>query len=101
MLGMMIRRTASAVVAAFFFIFGNLLLSGYLKDSSSAILHAVSEHSLMTQILKFSGMYVENSQQILLSGTGDYMRALWIPAVWIVLCLSAALISLEKMDIHI
>lgn len=101
MLGMLIRITASAVVAAFFFIFGNFLLAGYLKDSSSAILRTVSGHSLMTLILKFSGMYVEHSQRIVLSGAADYRRALWIPAVWIVLCLSAALVSLEKKDIHI
>ncbi|MEK3762442.1 hypothetical protein MKZ07_29065 [Paenibacillus sp. FSL P4-0338] len=101
MLGMLIRKPASAVVAAFFFIFGNLLLSGYLKDASSAVLRAVSEHSLMTQILKFSRIYVENSQLILLSGTGDYIRALWIPAAWILLSLTITLTVLEKRDIQI
>lgn len=101
MLGLLIRKTASAVVAAFFFIFGNFLLTGYLQDSSSAVLQAVSRYSLMTQILKFSGMYVEHSQRVLLSGTGEYVRAVVIPLVWIVICLSAAQLVLEKKDIAI
>ncbi|MEK5235142.1 hypothetical protein NST99_05515 [Paenibacillus sp. FSL L8-0470] len=101
MLGVLIRKAASAVVATFFFIFGNFLLTGYLKDSSSAFLKWVSDHSLMTQIMKFSGMYVADSEQILLSGAGDYIQAVLIPVIVILVCLPVALISLEKQDIHI
>ncbi|QUL55970.1 ABC transporter permease [Paenibacillus tritici] len=101
MLGMLIRKPASAVVAAFFFIFGNLLLSGYLKDSSSAVLRVISEYSLMTQILKFSGIYVAQARLVLLSDAGDYIRAVLIPVIWIAVCLSAALLALENKDIHI
>ncbi|MNC66410.1 hypothetical protein D3C75_1168030 [compost metagenome] len=101
MLGIMIRKASSAVVATFIFVFGNLLLTGYLKDSSSAFLRLLSDYSLMTQIMKFSRMYVADSQVILLSGTGDYVRALLIPVIVIVGCLTAALLSLEKRDIHI
>ncbi|UQZ35123.1 hypothetical protein C2I18_17275 [Paenibacillus sp. PK3_47] len=101
MLGIMIRKAAPAVVAAFFFIFGNMLLTGYLNESSSAFLRTVSDYSLMTQIMKFSGMYVLNSQQIGLSGPDDYAQVVLIPLVVIAVCLSAAVIFLEKKDIHI
>lgn len=101
MLGVLIRKAAAAVVATFFFVFGNLLLSGYLKDSPSAFLRWISDHSLMTQIMKFSGMYTAGSERILLSGTGDYLQAVLIPLVVIGVCLPVALVSLEKQDIHI
>lgn len=101
MLGMLIRKAASAVVATFFFIFGNLLLSGYLKDSSSAVLRSVSDYSLMTQVMKFSGMYTAGSEQILLSGAGDYLRAVMIPVLVIAACLSVALVVVEKKDIQL
>ncbi len=47
------------------------------------------------------GIYVEHSKVILLSGTSDYVRAVLIPAIIIIVCLTAALLSLEKRDIHI
>ncbi|AIQ67232.1 ABC transporter permease [Paenibacillus graminis] len=101
MLGVMIRKAASAIVATFFFVFGNILLTGYLQGTSSAFLRLLSEHALMTQIMKFSGVYVEQSRVILLSGIGDYVRALLIPVIVIIVCLTTALLSLEKRDIHI
>ncbi|KWX80399.1 hypothetical protein AMQ84_03925 [Paenibacillus riograndensis] len=101
MLGVMIRKAASAIVATFFFVFGNFLLTGYLQGTSSAFLRLLSDHALMTQIMKFSGMYVEHSKVILLSGTSDYVRAVLIPAIIIIVSLTAALLSLEKRDIHI
>ncbi|OKP82040.1 hypothetical protein A3844_24610 [Paenibacillus helianthi] len=101
MLGVMIRKAASAIVATLFFVFGNFLLTGYLQGTSSAFLRLLSDHALMTQIMKFSGMYVENSQVILLTGTSDYVRAVLIPVIVIIVCLTAALLSLEKRDIHI
>lgn len=101
LLGFLLRKPFAAAVAAFFFIFGNLLLSGYLKDSSSEVLRTISGHSLMTQILTFSGLYVEHSQVILLTGAGDYLRAVLIPAVWIAACVSAALVILENTELHI
>ncbi|WP_054939114.1 ABC transporter permease [Paenibacillus ihuae] len=101
MLGMLMRKASSAVVVTFFFIFGNLLLSGYLKDSSSPLLRAVSDYSLMTQIMKFSGMYSDGSQRIPLSGTGDYVRAVAVPVLVIAVCLAITLIFVEKKDIQL
>ncbi|MNO03044.1 hypothetical protein D3C81_2236410 [compost metagenome] len=55
----------------------------------------------MTQIMKFSGMYVLDSQRIGLTGPDDYIRAALIPLTIIAVCLAAAVIFLEKKDIHI
>lgn len=74
MAGILIKRTASAIIFTFIAVFGDFLLSGYLKDSASAFLRTVSEHSLMTQIFKFSGQYVVNSKLVVPSGPEEYLR---------------------------
>ena len=99
MVGMLVRKTASATIITFVIVFGDFMLSGYLRDSSSAFLRMISDNTLMTQILKFSGVYVVNSQQIVLSGINDYIRATLIPII-IAICLIVTLISFKKRDIH-
>lgn len=100
MVGIIVEKTAPAVVLTFVIIFGDFVLGGYLKDSSSVVLRTISDHSLMTQIMKFSRIYVVDSQQVLLAGANDYFRTAIIPLVIIVVCLSVALISFGKKDIH-
>lgn len=100
MVGMLVRKTASAIIITFVIIFGDFLLSGYLKDSSSAFLRMVSDNTLMTQILKFSGMYVKDSERVLLTSMNDYVHVGLIPLIIIAICLTVTVISFEKRDIH-
>lgn len=94
------KRTATAVVATFMIIFGDFLISGYFKNSSSDVLLWLSEHTLTTQIMKFSGVYVVNSEHIVLSGLSDYLNALAIPLILIGFCLSITYILFRKKDIQ-
>ena len=100
MAGMLIKRTASAVVVTFVIVFGDFMLSGYLKDSSSAFLQTISQNTLMTQILKFSGGYVIDSQLIGLSDLSEYIRMALIPILIITICLIVTIISFGRSDIH-
>lgn len=100
MVGLIIKRTASAVVATFLIIFGDFMISGYFRDASSTWLRAVSDHALTTQVMKFSGIYVVNSQHIVLSGAKDFMEVLLIPVIIIAISLSVTYISFGKRDIH-
>ncbi|RRJ67114.1 hypothetical protein EHV15_32460 [Paenibacillus oralis] len=100
MAGMLIRRTSSVIVVTFVIVFGDFLLSGYLKDSSSPFLQIISENTLMTQILEFSRGIVVNSQLNGLSGINDYIRMTLIPVVIIAICLIVTKISFERSDIH-
>ncbi|WP_055108610.1 hypothetical protein [Paenibacillus ihumii] len=100
MAGMLIKRTASAVVVTFVIVFGDFMLSGYLKDSSSAFLQTISKNTLMTQILKFSGGYVIDSQLIGLSDLSEYIRMALIPILIITICLIVTIISFGRSDIH-
>lgn len=94
------KRTATAVVATFMIIFGDFLISGYFKNSSPNVLLWLSEHTLTTQIMKFSGVYVVNSEHIVLSGLSDYLNALAIPLILIGFCLSITYILFRKKDIQ-
>ena len=100
MVGVIVRKTTSASVITFVIVFGDFMLGGYLKDSSSGFLRMISENTLTTQIMKFSRIYIMNSQRILLSGTKDYVIAVLIPIIIIAICLAVALFSFEKRDIH-
>jgi ABC-2 type transport system permease protein len=95
-----IKRTASAVVATFLIIFGDFMISGYFRDAASSLLRAVSGHTLTTQIMKFSGVYVVNSQHVVLAGTKSFVEVLITPVLIIVICLSVTYISFGKRDIH-
>lgn len=94
------RRTANVVVATFMIIFGDFLISGYLKNSSSEVLLWLSEHSLTTQIMKFSGIYVVNSEHVVLSGLSDYINSFAIPFILIGFCLSITCLLFRKQDIQ-
>lgn len=100
MVGILVRKAASASIVTFAIIFGDLILCGYLKDSPSAFLRMLSSNTLMTQIMKFSGVYSANSQRIVLSGANDYIRTALIPIIITAICLTISLISFEKRDIH-
>lgn len=100
MVGVLVRKTASVAITTFAIIFGDFLITGYLKDSSSAFLRIISSNTLMTQIMKFSGIYVANSQHIVLSSPNDYIRTTIIPVIIIAICLAVSLISFEKRDIN-
>lgn len=100
MVGILIKKTASAIVVTFTIIFGDFLLSGYFKDSASTLLRTVSEHTLMTQIFKFCGQYVIHSQLVTLSGINDYIRTMLIAVTVIAVCLVIAMIAFNKSDIH-
>ncbi|WP_438349427.1 ABC transporter permease [Paenibacillus sp. FA6] len=100
MVGIMIKRTASAVVATFLIIFGDFMISGYFREASSAWLRMVSDHTLTTQIMKFSGIYVVNSQHVVLAGTRSFVEVIVIPIIIITICLAVTYISFGKRDIH-
>ncbi|CAH1054932.1 ABC transporter permease [Paenibacillus pseudetheri] len=100
MVGIFIKRTASAVVVTFLIVFGDFMISGYFRDVSSAWLRAVSNHTLTTQIMKFSGIYVVNSQHIVLTGANSFMEVVLIPVIIIAISLSVTYISFGKRDIH-
>lgn len=101
MAGVLVKKTATAVVITFVTVFGDFLLGGYLKDSSSALLKGISDHTLMTQILKFSGMYLSNSQIVTLSGFHEHLRTILIPILIIGVCLTVAVICFEKRDLRV
>jgi ABC-2 type transport system permease protein len=100
MAGLIVRRAASAAVITFVVILGDLLLGGYLKGSSSAFGRMVSEHSLMTQVMKFNGIYVADSKRVILSGAGDYIPVILTAVVLIAGSLAVAVITFTKRDIH-
>lgn len=56
----------------------------------------VSENTLTTQIFKFSAV---NSHEIYTLNEG--VRMILIPVVIIGVCLSVALVSFEKRDVHL
>lgn len=93
MLGILMKKTASALIATFVFIFGDFMLFGYLKDSSSVYLRMVSDHTLTKQIFKFSDV---NSQE--LYGINETIPMILIPIIIIGVCLSIALVSFNKRD---
>lgn len=94
--GVLMKKTASAIVATFVLVFGDFLLSGYLKDSASVYLRMVSDHTLTTQIFKFSAV-----KKLLLFEITDFIQVTLIPVIVIVICLIIALVSFEKRDIHL
>lgn len=96
MFGVLMKKTASAIVATFVYIFGDFLLSGYLKDSPSVYLRMISDHTLTTQIFKFSAV-----KKLLLFDLNDYIQVTLIPVILIVICLIVALVIFEKRDIHL
>lgn len=96
MLGVLLKKIASAIVATFVFVFGDFMLSGYLKDSSSATLRMISDNTLTAQIFKFSSM---NSLQ--LTGLNDCIRMLLIPVIIMAICMIVAIVSFEKRDIQL
>lgn len=100
MVGILIKRTASAVVVTFLIIFGDFMISGYFRDASSALLRGISDHALTTQVMKFSGIYVVNSQHIILTGAKSFMEVVLIPVIIIAISLSVTYISFGKRDIH-
>ncbi|WP_144027538.1 ABC transporter permease [Paenibacillus selenitireducens] len=100
MVGIMIKRTASAVVATFLIIFGDFMISGYFRDASSAFLRMVSGHTLTTLIMKFSGMYIVNSQRFVLTGARSFVEVILIPLIIIAVCLAVTYVSFGKRDIH-
>ncbi|NUU62023.1 ABC transporter permease [Paenibacillus agri] len=100
MVGIFIRRTASAVVATLLVIFGDFIFSGYCREASSLLLRELSGYTLTTQIMKFSGVYVVNSQQVVLSGMKSVVEVLVIPLVIIVICMSITYFSFGRRDIH-
>ncbi|WP_340004058.1 hypothetical protein MHH52_19175 [Paenibacillus sp. FSL K6-0276] len=100
MIGILIKRTASAVVVTFLIVFGDFMISGYFRDASSALLRAVSDHTLTTQIMKFSGIYVVNSEHIILTGAKNFIEVVLIPVIIISISLSVTYISFGKRDIH-
>ncbi|AWB42983.1 hypothetical protein DCC85_01210 [Paenibacillus sp. CAA11] len=100
LIGVMVKRTATAVVATFIVVFGDFMISGYFRESSSDFLLWLSNHTFTTQIMKFSGIYVLNSEQILLSGISEYSMTLVIPLIWISLCLSLTYLLFRRQDIQ-
>lgn len=100
MAGTFVRKTASAAIITFAIIFGDLMLSSYLKDTTSTWLRMIADHTLATQVMKFSGVYITNSQHIVLSGINDYIFTTIVPLIVIVPCLVITLISFERRDIH-
>lgn len=99
MIGIIVRKTEVATILTFAFIFGDLIISGYWKESSVIVLRTISENSLMTQIFKFSGIYVVNSQKVVLSGAGDFIRATIVPIAIIIFCTLIAMVVFNKSDI--
>ena len=100
MIGFIVWKTAIATILSFAFIFGNLLIYGYGKDSVIPFVRTISEYSLMTQIFKFSGIYVENSQQVMLTSVQDHLTPVTIPCILIVICLLIGFSAFKIRDIQ-
>lgn len=100
MLALFLKRTASAVVATFLVVFGDFITSGYFREASTAWVRTISNHTLTTQIMKFSGIYVINSHQIILAGTKNYIVVLIIPVTILSICLTVTYLFFGKRDIH-
>ncbi|ASA23020.1 hypothetical protein [Paenibacillus donghaensis] len=96
---MIVRRTASVLVFTLLFVFGNMLLTGYIDETSAAWLQVISDHTLITMIMKFSGMYYKNSELIGLSGLEAYIPVVLVPVVIIAVCLAAAVLIFGRRDI--
>lgn len=100
LLSIIFRRTASAVVATFVVVFGDFMISGYFRGSSSPFFLWLSNHSLTTQIMKFSGIYVSNSKHIVLEDLSSYVPVIIIPVVLILMSLSLTYVIFSKRDIQ-
>lgn len=95
-----VRKAAMASILTFAFIFGDFLVSGYLKSSSSSILRTLSNSTMTTQIMKFSGIYSANGQHIVFARMNDYLQAILIPTLIILISLSTSLILFNRRDIR-
>ncbi|MDF9845324.1 MULTISPECIES: hypothetical protein [unclassified Paenibacillus] len=100
LLSILFKRTASTVVATFVFVFGDFLISGYFKDSLSTFFLWLSNHSLTTQIMKFSGIYVSNSKHIVLENLSSYVPVIIIPIVLILMSLSLTYAIFRQRDVQ-
>ncbi len=101
MVSVLWRKVSSTVVVTFGLIIGDIMLSGNLKDSSSAILRMVADNMMIAQVMKFSGIYRSNGMKITISTTNDYIRTAIIPVFIIGICLGISLVSFKKRDIHV
>lgn len=100
MVGTLVRKMASVSIITFSLIFGEFMMFGYFKDSSNNFLRMLSSNTLMAQVMKFSGIYVANSEHVVLSGYKDYLFTGIIPIIVIVICLLITIVAFEKSDIH-
>jgi ABC-2 type transport system permease protein len=99
MVGLIVRNTASVSIFTFLIIFGDMMLSSYLKESVSTFLRSISSKTLMAQVMKFSNMYVVNGQLIKPTTNTDYFYIVIFPIIVITICLTIALINFNKRDI--
>lgn len=100
MVGMIVRNTTSTAVITFGLIMGDFMLSGNLKDSESLFLRGLADNLMITQVMKFSGIFVSNGVKVTLASVTDYIYAILLPICIIVICLMISTISFTKRDIH-
>lgn len=96
-----LKNISSATVVTFGLILGDIMISGNLKDSSSALLRVIADNMLIAQVMKFSGIYRSNGVDIVISSAGDYLRTILIPLVIILICVIFSIIFFQKKDIHV
>lgn len=101
MAGVLLRNVSSTIVVAFGFIIGDIMLSGNLKDSASVLLRTIADNMMIAQIMKFSGIYTSNGVKIRISTPIEYLKTAFIPICIIIICVTIAVISFRKRDIHL
>lgn len=100
MAGVLFRNVSSTIVVAFGLIIGDIMLSGNLKDSASVFLRTIADNMMIAQIMKFSGIYRSNGVNITISSPIEYFRTALIPICIIIICVTIAVISFRRRDIH-
>lgn len=100
MAGFLLRNLSSTIVVAFGLIIGDIMISGNLKDSPSLLLRTIANNTMISQVMKFSGIYTSNGIKIRISTPTEYFKTAIIPIGIIIICITIAVISFRRRDIH-
>lgn len=99
-IGIYFKNTATSSIISVMLIFGDFMVSGYLRGTTSPILNTIANNTLTTQIMKFSGIYVEGKNHIELISLADHLQLLITPLVIIPLFLGFSLYVINTTDLH-
>ena len=99
-IGTYFRNTATSSIISVMLIFGDFMVSGYLRGTTFTMLQTIANNTLTTQIMKFSGIYVEGKNHIELISLSDHLQLLITPMIIIPLCLGFSLYVINKIDLN-